>query len=579
MADKTRKQPANTRVTSTLSKPPGSPTSKRLPAEIESCLDKLRARPNTATDTLRKYVLIPEDATPSMQALSTGLLHLATASKPGAMLTECLCAFSIYAQDIETNTIAEAITTKLTAFAGIHTGIADDQEEQHRRLGELIEAQEKLNTSVEGTVGRLTAEVHGLIEGQRQLTREIEGVRRLQTELTTTTGLLQTATTKTEEALRQNPPPTLPASGDTRPTYAATLTHILPTSHTLVVNRQEAQFRKVLIDIHRDIDDSGISAVQLNEKELVRKAMLALELMRAAGHPHPEDMRFLTVKRLRHGGLLYELNTKEAASWLQHPENMKPFTNHFGHDTSITAKHYACLLRNAPVYLQPENPRNLRELEAANDWNPNELTAAHWIKPVEKRRPGQQHAHLILKFTTPQRTNAAIMHGIAVDGRHLPVEKLRKEARRCLRCQHIEPGHLARDCDWNIDICGTCGQDHHTCECMTGQLRCVNCGVDGHASWSRMCPAFIEATRKVQNANKLERYRFYPLVDDPSTWDHMDAPDLNPPPITQHSRSQPEGRPNSPTVPSWDDEMEAEDRRNGGWHTHTNRRRDQEHRP
>lgn len=564
-----------------MSSAPGSPTSKRLPAEIEACLDKLRARPNAATDTLRKHVLIPEDATPSLHALATGLLHLATSSRPGATLIECLCAFSIYAQEIQVNTLADAVTAKLTAFAGIQAGIVDDQEEQHRRLGEMVETQERLNLTVEGTVGRLTAEVHGLIEGQRQLTREIEGVRRLQTELTAATGQLQTTAAKTEEALKRTPASTPSAASDgARPTYAATVTHILPTSHTLAVNRQDAQFRKVLIDIHRDVDASGVSAVQLTEKELVQKAMLALELMRGAGHPHPEGMRFVTVKRLRHGGLLYELNTKEAASWLQRPENMKPFTNHFGHDASIAAKHYACLLRNAPVYLQPDNPRDLRELEAVNGWEPNELTAAHWIKPIDKRRRGQQHAHLILKFTTPQRANTAIMHGIAVDGRHLPVEKLRKEARRCLRCQRIEPGHLARDCEWGIDICGTCGQDHATRECTTGMLHCINCDVNGHASWSRMCPAFVEATRRIQNANKLERYRFFPLVDDPSTWDHMDAPDLGPTPSTQRQQQQhpPEARIEDPIHSDWDAEMEAEERRRGDWHTHTNRR-DQRPRP
>ena len=572
MADKTRKQAATTRATSTLSSAPGSPTSRRLPAEIEACLDRLRARPNAATDVLRKHVLIPEDAAPSMHALATGLLHLATSSRPGATLTECLCAFSLYAQEVQINTLADAVTAKLTAFAGIQAGIVDDQEEQHRRLGEMVETQERLNATVEGTVGRLAAEVHGLMEGQKQLTREIEGVRRLQTELTTTTGLLQNAAAKTEEALQRAPAPQPPTLAGARPTYAATVTHILPTSHTMMVNRQEAQFRKVLIDIHRDVDASGVSAVQLTEQELIQKAMLALELMSGAGHQHPDGMRFLTVKRLRHGGLLYELNTKEAASWLQRPENMKPFTNQFGHDASIAAKHYACLLRNAPVYLQPDNPRDLRELESVNGWEPKELIAAHWIKPIDKRRKGQQHAHLILKFTTPQRANAAIMHGMAVHGRHLPVEKLRKEARRCLRCQRIEPGHLARECHWDIDICGTCGQDHATRDCTTGMLHCVNCDTDGHASWSRMCPAFVEASRKIQNANKLERYRFYPLVDDPSTWDHMDAPDLAPQHVTQRTHPSPEDRPESPVLPDWDAEMEADDRRSGGWRTHTNRR-------
>lgn len=327
MAEKPRKLTANMRATSTLSSAPGSPMGKRLPIEIENCLDKLRVRPNAATDALRKHVLIPEDSTPSVQALSTGLLHLATISRPGAMLVECLCAFSIYAQDVQVNALADAITTKLAPIIEIQAAIHEHRNDQQHQLDEMVDTQEKLNKAVEGTVGRLTTEVHGLIEGQRQLTKELEGVRRMHTELTTTTELLQTATAKAEEVLRNTPATSQPATGGARPTYAATVTHILPTSHSIAVNRQEAQFHKVLIDIHRDVDATGESAVQLTEQELVQKAMLALELMRNSGHAHPDNMRFLTVKHLQHGGLLYELNSKEATAWLQRPENMKLFTN------------------------------------------------------------------------------------------------------------------------------------------------------------------------------------------------------------------------------------------------------------
>ena len=160
---------------------------------------------------------------------------------------------------------------------------------------------------------------------------------------------------------------------------------------------------------------------------------------------------------------------------------------------------------------------------------------------------------------------------MAVHGRHLPVEKLRKEARRCLRCQKLEPGHLARDCDWDIDICGTCGQDHATRDCNTGKLHCINCNSDVHASWSRTCPAFVEATRKIQNADRLEQYRFFPLLDDLTTWDHMDAPDrdflptapLAPPPHVDH--------PGSPPPTSWAEAVEDEHQHDAQWQTATRR--------
>lgn len=142
------------------------------------------------------------------------------------------------------------------------------------------------------------------------------------------------------------------------------------------------------------------------------------------------------------------------------------------------------------------------------------------------------------------------MGGISVQGRRLPVEKLRKEACRCLRCQKLEPRHMARDCELIADVCGTCAGLHSTHECTEPRRQCVNCGTTNHASWDHKCPAFIEATRKVQKANSLEQYRFFPMTDDPSTWEHLDAPQLtdNHRAYTSEVRLDP---------PSWFDDHDA----------------------
>lgn len=90
-----------------------------------------------------------------------------------------------------------------------------------------------------------------------------------------------------------------------------------------------------------------------------------------------------------------------------------------------------------PTYLRPENEQTLCDLEQENDWNKGEVLAVHWIKPVAKRRQGQEQAHLILKLSHPQRANEAIMDGLSVMGLRLPMEKLRREACHCLRCQKL----------------------------------------------------------------------------------------------------------------------------------------------
>ena len=132
---------------------------------------------------------------------------------------------------------------------------------------------------------------------------------------------------------------------------------------------------------------------------------------------------------------------------------------------------------------------------------------------------------MILKLSTPQHANETIMNGFCVMGQCLPIKKLCREACRCLRCQKMEPGHLARDCEMIDDVCGTCSGLHSTQECTEDRRRCVNCQ-GAHASWDRTCPAFLEATRKIQQSNSLEQYRFYPLADDPDSWEHLETPSM-----------------------------------------------------
>lgn len=351
---------------------------------------------------------------------------------------------------------------------------------------------------------------------------------------------LASITAKVEDTIH-NAPPALPVqpqpSLPSKPTYTSTVMRMLPPSHTTSLARQDAQFHQVLIDIRGD--NSGGETNGLTATEYISKATVALDLMCADGHPPPNGLRFLTVWGLRHGGLLYKVNTKDGATWLQQPDNMQHFTEKFGHDAVIRAKNFACLARNTPVSINLDREQTLRNLATWNGWTKGEVIAAHWIKPIAKHRTGQERAHMILKLSTPQRANSAIMNGMSILGQRLPIEKLRKEARRCLHCQKLEPGHLAHDCEMIEDVCGTCAGLHSTQSCTEPTRQCVNCADGHHASWDHKCPAFLEATHKVQQANTLEQYRFFPLTDDPDAWEHLNVPPF---PTTQRGHLVPSQR-------------------------------------
>lgn len=295
------------------------PTSKQLPLEIENALNKLRATPNAATDCLRRYQLIPEDSELSSDTLSTGLLHFAASpnAKLGAWAIETICAFAIYVQDIRTEKLTDAIWHKLkpelATQAIQHIDSERIQEEQSRKQEGLLEGQER---EMSGVAGRITKEVKTITEGHAQLAKELDEVRSLQRNLITTLERLATTTAKAEETLRNPPAPALhthsgpdPAS---RPTYAAMLMHVLLASHATSLIRQDAQFRQVLIDIKGGDNEEAASV--LTEAEYVKKAMVTLDLMCDDNFPPPDNLHFLTVKHLRNGGLLYEINMREGAA-------------------------------------------------------------------------------------------------------------------------------------------------------------------------------------------------------------------------------------------------------------------------
>lgn len=149
------------------------------------------------------------------------------------------------------------------------------------------------------------------------------------------------------------------------------------------------------------------------------------------------------------------------------------------------------------------------------------MVEVSWIKPIARRAEGQGSAHLIVKLRTAKTANAALRHGLVIAGKKVFARKLLREPRRCLRCQGIGVGHLAADCKQAQEVCGSCAQNHPTATCTVNEseYRCANCKVTGHAAWDRMCPAFIEATKRRQRANDSNSYRFYPIVDDPASWE------------------------------------------------------------
>jgi len=152
-----------------------------------------------------------------------------------------------------------------------------------------------------------------------------------------------------------------------------------------------------------------------------------------------------------------------------------------------------------------------------------------------------------------------------IAGKRTPVRKMKNEPRRCLKCQILDAGHMAAQCE-SQNTCGTCGDCHLTSECEVTDrdlFKCANCKTSGHASWDRECPKFKEGCKKIDTANPESTYRFFPL-DEPWTWEQSSFTGIPPAgstPNGEHLHNS--GRathgtgPMRQPRPSWADEVEA----------------------
>src|SRR5882672_2473644 len=128
--------------------------------------------------------------------------------------------------------------------------------------------------------------------------------------------------------------------------------------------------------------------------------------------------------------------------------------------------------------------------------------------------------HLMAHFKTLESTNWAIRDGLIIARKRVWGRRMKKELKRCLKCQILNTSHFSAGCSGQ-ETCRTCGEEHHTAECMEDnqeKCRCANCKVLGNALWDRTCPKFMQAARKLEERDPESTYKFFP-TDEPWTWE------------------------------------------------------------
>lgn len=173
-------------------------------------------------------------------------------------------------------------------------------------------------------MNRAVEQVRDLEMFRKKIWGEFErGVKELADASRKALGELQTSVPTTAVEVRPSPD----SSGGIKEvdrellTYAAAARRNVPAAHTRVVARGDARRRQVLID--RDPKAAGDGIHNLSERELVKKATNALDNMGEDGADAPDGgVIFRSARRLKNGGVIFEMNTVAAASWFREPDDI-----------------------------------------------------------------------------------------------------------------------------------------------------------------------------------------------------------------------------------------------------------------
>ena len=275
-----------------------------------------------------------------------------------------------------------------------------------------------------------------------------------------------------------------------------------------ILSNMDCRAKQILIDIY-DKDENNILTKSLTS--IIDKANKAIAIIQ-------DDCKLKEVKVIMapktHGqAVLLTLNSKEAVKWLSEPFNKSEFANEFSDEAHIRERTYNLIVPRVLTTFEPSVDMNLCKIEEANSLDTKIIRKARWIKPMERRRPKQTHAYVIISLTSAESANIIIRDGLIICGTKVRPTKQKHEPLQCMKCRCW--GHLAAECLAEKDVCGNCRKDHHTSTCKDrSNPFCIACNKDMHASWSRNCPEFLRRCSIYDKRNLENAMQYFPTGHD-----------------------------------------------------------------
>jgi hypothetical protein len=291
------------------------------------------------------------------------------------------------------------------------------------------------------------------------------------------------------------------------------------------------------MDILFDISATGQEDIKnLTELEILERAHIAWDNIGEASLTKPSDKIFVSVTRLNHGGVRFRCTDAACANWARRQDIRSQFISVFLGGTCVLRDwKFSVIVEHVDISTNIDDTTNHRKWEQDNSLPEECITAARWLKRPERRTVGQTRAFLEILFSNRMSGNNVIARSFIIAGRPYSARKKLIEPEQCQKCGAF--GHKALRCRAKNDVCLICTQTHKTRNCpRTDPVKCYNCAQDrnrldhDHRATDRTCPVLQEACEQMKKTHPHNKFRYFPDVNEPWTWELNDAiplPDPN----------------------------------------------------
>ena len=169
------------------------------------------------------------------------------------------------------------------------------------------------------------------------------------------------------------------------------------------------------------IDAPDLSQQLHQGADNVQLVSLANDALKDMEDPPPH--RFSGARRLNNGGLLLEMDSEEAVTWLSGPFARAAFLGHFAPNAAFKSRTYSLVIQFVLLHFKLNNNNELRALEELNGLPPNAFHWVHWIKPPYRRAAAQTCGHVLAVMTHPEDANKILTDGLIICQKRVYAEK------------------------------------------------------------------------------------------------------------------------------------------------------------